>query len=99
MKTVEAEAEEENETPPTPPWTEEAAVKVVSEPELVLRLMTSVVVVVELKLMLWRSSEMRSSAHGSITSMEIKSRESIKPKREKKKKKKSLQLLSSKGEF
>lgn len=42
-----------------------AVVQVVSEPELVLRLMSvAVVVVVELKLMLWRSSVMSSVVHG-----------------------------------
>lgn len=49
----------------TYPRVEEEAVKVVSEPELVLRLMMSVVVVVELKLMLCKSSA-RSSSHGSM---------------------------------
>lgn len=49
-------------------WAEEEAVReVVSEPKLVLRLTSAVtvVVVVEAKLRLWRSS-VRSSSHGSI---------------------------------
>jgi hypothetical protein len=45
----------------------EEALSVASEPELVLRLMSAVVVVVavEVKLRLWRSSA-KSSSHGSI---------------------------------
>lgn len=50
-------------------------VQVVSELELVLRLL-SVAVVVELKLMLWRSSEMSSIHGGSIAGHEFLERES-----------------------
>lgn len=48
---------------------EEAAVQVASEPELVERwISVAVVVVAELKLMLWRSSA-KSSSHGSMANV------------------------------